>query len=237
MKLIIGINYNRIRNCRKDFITNPTRVNTLSHWSIFLVVELEYGYFSKDNREYVITRPDTPTPWINYLGNSEYCAMISNTAGGYSFHIDPRNRRITRYRYNNMPVDRPGRYIYIRDSKTGAYWSPTWQPTLSKLDSYECRHGLGYSKFSSSFEEIDAEVTYFVPNDNNLEIWVLKLKNTSLSQDRLLKTFSYSEFCLWEAPRDQNDLQSIQFVGISRFNNNAILYHLFDESTGYAFFA
>jgi cellobiose phosphorylase len=201
------------------------------------VVDLEYGHFSKDNMEYIITRPDTPTPWINYLGNSEYCAMISNTAGGYSFHIDPRNRRITRYRYNNMPTDRPGRYIYIRDSKTGEYWSPTWQPTLSKLDSYECRHGLGYTKFSSSFSGIEAKVTYFVPPDNNVEIWVLTLKNTSLSQDRLLKVFSYCEFCLWEASRDQNDLQSIQFLGISRFNNNAILYHFFDESTGYAFYA
>jgi len=197
---------------------------------------LEYGYFSKDNREYVITRPDTPTPWINYLGNSEYCAMISNTAGGYSFHIDPRNRRITRYRYNNMPTDRPGRYIYIKDSMTGEYWSPTWQPTLTMLDNYVCRHGLGYTKVSSLKSLIQSEVTYFVPTDSNLEIWVLTLKNTSLSEDRWLKVFSYSEFCLWEATRDQNDLQSVQFLGISRFNNNVILYHLFDESTGYAFF-
>ncbi|MFW9834632.1 MAG: GH36-type glycosyl hydrolase domain-containing protein [Candidatus Thorarchaeota archaeon] len=197
---------------------------------------MEYGHFSEDNKEYVITRPDTPTPWINYLGNSEYCAMISNTAGGYSFHLDPRNRRITRYRYNNMPTDRPGRYIYIRDSNTGEYWSPTWQPTLSKLDSYECRHGLGYTTFSSSISDIETKVTYFVPPDNNLEIWKITLKNTSLSQDRWLKVFSYCEFCLWEAPRDQNDLQSSQFLGISRFNNNAILYHFFDESTGYALF-
>jgi cellobiose phosphorylase len=200
------------------------------------VVDLEYGHFSEDNKEYIITRPDTPTPWINYLGNSEYCAMISNTAGGYSFHLDPRNRRITRYRYNNMPTDRPGRYIYIRDSNTGEYWSPTWQPTLSKLDSYECRHGLGYTKFSSSFSDIETKVTYFVPPDNNLEIWKITLMNTSLSQDRWLKVFSYCEFCLWEAPRDQNDLQSSQFLGISRFNNNAILYHFFDESTGYVIF-
>ncbi|MFW9848179.1 MAG: GH36-type glycosyl hydrolase domain-containing protein [Candidatus Thorarchaeota archaeon] len=197
---------------------------------------MEYGYFSDDHREYIITRPDTPTPWINYLGNSEYCAMISNTAGGYSFHIDPRNRRITRYRYNNIPTDRPGRYIYIRDSKTGEYWSPTWQPTLNKLDKYECRHGLGYTKLSSSLSDIDTEATYFVPVDNNLEIWFLSITNKS-SEEKNLKVFSYSEFCLWDATRDQNDLQSIQFVGISRFDNNSILYHLFDESTGYAFFA
>ena len=201
------------------------------------MVDLEYGHFTTDHREYVITRPDTPTPWINYLGNSEYCAMISNTGGGYSFHIDPRNRRITRYRYNNMPMDRPGRYVYIRDSVTGEYWSPTWQPTLAKLDKYECRHGLGYTKISSSFSGIESEVSYFVPVGSNLEIWTLTLKNTS-SQKREFKVFSYSEFCLWDATRDQNDLQSIQFVGISRFNkDNCILYHLFDESTGYAFFA
>jgi cellobiose phosphorylase len=199
------------------------------------VVDLEYGYFSKDYREYAITKPDTPTPWINYLGNSEYCAMISNTAGGYSFHKDPRNRRITRYRYNNIPTDRPGRYIYIRDSKTGKYWSPTWQPTLTKLDSYECRHGLGYTKISSSLYGIESNVNYFVPVDHNLEIWTITLKNTS-SEDMYLKIFSYCEFCLWDAARDQNDLQSIQFVGISRYNDGAILYHFFDENTGYAFF-
>jgi cellobiose phosphorylase len=200
------------------------------------VVDLEYGHFSKDYREYVITKPDTPTPWINYLGNSEYCAMISNTAGGYSFHIDPRNRRITRYRYNNIPTDRPGRYLYIRDSKTGRYWSPTWQPTLTKLDSYECRHGLGYTKISSSGHGIESIVTYFVPVGHNVEIWSMTLKNTT-SDEMYLKIFSYCEFCLWDATRDQNDLQSIQFVGISRYNDGAILYHFFDESTGYVFFA
>ena len=197
---------------------------------------MEYGKFSKDYREYIITKPDTPTPWINYLGSSEYCAMISNTAGGYSFHKDPRNRRITRYRYNNIPTDRPGRYIYIRDDKTGKYWSPTWQPTLSKLDCYECRHGLGYTKIASSYQGVESEVTYFVPVDHNLEIWIISLKNTS-SEEMFLKIFSYCEFCLWDATRDQNDLQSIQFVGISRYNDGTIFYHYFDENTGFAFFA
>lgn len=232
----IGIYFIRIQNHRKDFTPNPIRVNTSKPKLIFSVVDLEFGNFSKDHREYIIARPDTPTPWINYLGNSEYCAMISNTAGGYSFHIDPRNRRITRYRYNNIPMDRPGRYIYIRDSKTGEFWSPTWQPTFSKLDRYECRHGLGYTKISSSMSDISAEITYFVPVDNNLEIWFLSIKNNSSFQKEL-KVFSYCEFCLWDATRDQNDLQSIQFLGISRFNNNSILYHFFDESTGFAFFA
>ena len=197
---------------------------------------MEYGHFSSDYREYVIIRPDTPTPWINYLSNSEYCAIISNTAGGYSFHVDPRDRRVLRYRYNNLPVDRPGRYLYIRDNQTGEYWSPTWQPTVKELAAYECRQGLGYTKISSSRSGIEAEVTYFVPLDENLEIWMLTLKNTS-SEKKELTVFSYAEFCLWQAFRDLTDLQSIQGVGVARCEDGVIFYHFFDLSTGYAFFA
>jgi cellobiose phosphorylase len=200
-----------------------------------MAIRLDYGYFSDDDREYIITRPDTPTPWINYLSNSEYCAMISNTAGGYSFHIDPRDRRILRYRYNNLPPDRPGRYLYIRDNETGEYWSLSWQPTLTNLDSYECRHGLGYTKISSSYLGIESEVTFFVPLDDNLEIWKLTLKNKA-SQSRKITLFSYAEFCLWQAPSDQNNLQSFQFRGIAKCEDGVILYHFFDVCTGYAFF-
>jgi cellobiose phosphorylase len=197
---------------------------------------MEYGYFSRDDKEYVIVKPDTPTPWINYLSNNEYCAIISNTAGGYSFHIDPRERRILRYRYNNLPVDRPGRYLYIRDSKTGKYWSPTWQPVLKKLSAYECRHGLGYTKISSSYSSIEAEVTYFVPLDDNLEIWMLTLKNAS-SEEKELSVFSYAEFCLWQAFNDLTDLQCSQGLGVARYEKDAIFFNFFDVSTGYAFFA
>jgi cellobiose phosphorylase len=197
---------------------------------------MEYGYFSRDDKEYVIVRPNTPTPWINYLSNNEYCAIISNTAGGYSFHRDPRDRRILRYRYNNLPVDRPGRYLYIRDNKTGKYWSPTWQPVLKKLSAYECRHGLGYTKISSSHSDIEAEVTYFVPVDDNLEIWMLTLKNAS-SEEKELSVFSYAEFCLWQAFNDLTDLQCSQGLGVARYEDDAIFFHFFDVSTGYAFFA
>jgi cellobiose phosphorylase len=199
-------------------------------------IGLDYGYFSPDDREYVITRPDTPTPWINYLSNNEYCAIISNTAGGYSFHIDPKDRRILRYRYNNLPADRPGRYLYVRDDKTGEFWSTTWQPVQKKLGAYECRHGLGYTKISSSYAGIEAQVTYFVPLDENLEIWMLTLRNAS-PDERELRVFSYAEFCLWRALSDQNDLQYIQGVGVARREEDVIFYHLFDLSTGYAFFA
>jgi cellobiose phosphorylase len=199
-------------------------------------VQMQYGHFSPDYREYVAVRPDTPTPWINYLSNSEYCAIISNTAGGYSFHKDPRDRRILRYRYNNLPLDRPGRYLYVRDSKTGKYWSPTWQPVLQKLDTYECRHGLGYTKISSSYSDIEAEITYFVPVDENLEVWMLTLKNAS-SKERELNVFSYAEFCLWQAFNDLTDLQCSQGLGVAGYEDDAIFFHFFDVSTGYAFFA
>jgi cellobiose phosphorylase len=133
-------------------------------------------------------------------------------------------------------MDRPGRYLYIRDNKTGEYWCPTWQPVPKELSAHECRHGLGYTKISSSYDDIEAEVTYFVPLDENLEIWMLTLKNAS-PEEKELAVFSYAEFCLWHADRDQNDLQSIQGVGVARYEEGVIFHHLFDLSTGYAFFS
>ena len=124
-----------------------------------------------NNREYVITQPDTPLPWINYLGCEAYFGLISNTAGGYSFYRDARLRRLTRYRYNNAPFDVGGRYLYIRDNDTGKFWSPSWQPTRTKLDKYECRHGMGYTTIGSSCNKIEAQTTYFVPLGETLEIW------------------------------------------------------------------
>lgn len=202
----------------------------------YMVNELKYGYFDNQRKEYVITKPDTPTPWINYLSNIEYCAMISNCAGGYSFHIDPKDRRILRYRYNNLPYDRPGRYIYIRDEASSEYWSPSWQPVMKKLDNYECRHGLGYTIIKSSKEDLEAMVTYFVPLADNLEIWELTIENQS-SENKKLKIFSYAEFCLWRAEADQNDLQYIQNVAYTEIVDDVIYYSLYDRHTGYAFFA
>src|SRR5512139_330212 len=124
---------------------------------------MRYGHFDDANREYVITRPDTPLPWINYLGTEEYFGLISNTAGGYSFFKDARLRRLTRYRYNNAPLDMGGRYIYLRDNSNGYFWSPTWMPVRRNLDSYECRHGMGYTKITSTSQEIMAQIRYFVP--------------------------------------------------------------------------
>jgi cellobiose phosphorylase len=170
-----------------------------------------YGYFDADAREYVITRPDTPTPWINYLGEGRYGGIISNTAGGFSFDRDPRNRRVTRYRYNSIPADQPGRYIYIRDTQDGEFWSPTVQPVPErKLTGYECRHGAGYTRISSSFKGIAASVLYFVPpappeETCPCELWVLTLRNTT-KRKRVLRTFSYAEYSFWDAVIDQQNV-------------------------------
>ncbi|MFX0016254.1 MAG: GH36-type glycosyl hydrolase domain-containing protein [Promethearchaeota archaeon] len=197
---------------------------------------MSYGNFSSDEKEYVITKPDTPTPWINYLSNSNYCAMISNTGGGYSFHIDPRDRRILRYRYNNIPMDRPGRYIYIRDNQTSEFWSPTWQPILMNLDEYQCRHGLGYTIIKSRYKGVNTKITYFVPLTDDLEIWMFTIKNNT-DGHKDFSIFSYAEFCLWRALGDQNDLQYIQNVAVANYDENGIFYSLFDLSTKFAFFA
>lgn len=187
---------------------------------------MKYGYFDEKNKEYVITRPDTPAPWINYLGQDEYCAMISNTAGGYSFHKDPRDRRITRYRYNNIPMDRPGRYLYLRDNSAKEYWSLTWSPTNKDLREYgyECRHGLGYTQISSCYRHIETGATYFVPLDENLEVWIVKVKNNG-TKERDFSLFSYVEFCLWNAIMDMQDFQ--YSLNISRAEcEGSTIYHL-----------
>src|SRR5215468_9614099 len=135
---------------------------------------MKYGYFDDQQREYVITQPDTPLPWINYLGCQAYFGIISNTAGGYAFYRDARLRRLTRYRYNNAPFDLGGRYLYLRDAQTGAYWSPSWQPTQTALDGYTCRHGLGYSVIGSRHAGIAAETLFLVPEGETLEAWRLR---------------------------------------------------------------
>ena len=162
---------------------------------------MNYGYFDKHNREYVITRPDTPTPWFNYLGSGGFSGIISNNAGGLSFYKDPSNMRVTRYKFDSLPVDRPGRYVYIKDMESGEYWSPTWQPVLKDLDDYECRHGMGYTKIKGVYSCIEADTTYFVPHGKDYEIWRMKIKNSS-NRARKLKLFTYLEFSFYDAKYD-----------------------------------
>lgn len=178
-----------------------------------------YGYYDADAHEYVITRPDTPTPWLNYLGQGGYGGIISNTGGGYSFDRDPRNRRVTRYRYNAIPADQPGRYVYLRDQETGAYWSPTWQPVPQvRLDSYECRHGAGNTRIVSEHAGIRAELLYFVPPDQPAgaacELWVLRVRNLD-DRPRRLAAFTYAEFGFWDAITDQQNLDWAQQIVFS----------------------
>ncbi len=173
---------------------------------------MRYGHFDDRRREYVIVRPDTPLPWINYLGGDAFVGIISNTAGGYSFYRDARLRRLTRYRYNDVPVDGNGRYVYVRDEEDGTYWSPTWQPTRRDLQGYSCRHGLGYTVIGASYVGIDAETTYFVPLDETLEIWSMRLTNCRDEPARL-SLYSAVEFCLWNALEDATNFQRNLNIG------------------------
>ena len=165
---------------------------------------MKYGYFDDQNKEYVITTPRTPLPWINYLGCGEFFTLISNTCGGYTFCRDARLLRLTRYRYNNIPADTNGKYIYIKDGDT--VWNPGWQPVKTELDSYECRHGLGYSRFTSSLQDVEASLLTFIPVKDNCEIQQLTLTNHS-AQAKQLSLFSYVEWCLWDADDDMKNFQ------------------------------
>jgi cellobiose phosphorylase len=165
-----------------------------------------FGHFDDEAREYVIRRPDTPLPWINYLGSEEFFGIISNTAGGYAFYRDARLRRLTRYRYNNVPTGMGGRYLYVRDRASGDVWSPSWQPVRADLEDYRCRHGLGYTVIDSVRTKIAAETLFFVPLGESLEIWRTRITNRRRAPASL-SLFSAVEFCLWDAWEDQTNLQ------------------------------
>jgi cellobiose phosphorylase len=184
---------------------------------------MKYGYFDDRLREYVITRPDTPLPWINYLGCQAYFGIISNTAGGYSFYRDARLRRLTRYRYNNAPYDFGGRYIYLRDDASGEFWSPSWQPTQRKLENYSCRHGMGYTIIRSKYQGIETSTRYFVPLDENLEIWQMTVANRR-SETAELSVFSLIEFCLWDAQDDSTNFQRNFNIGEVEIEDG-VIYH------------
>ena len=184
---------------------------------------MKFGYFDDLNREYVITRPDTPLPWINYLGCQEYFGIISNTAGGYSFYRDARLRRLTRYRYNSVPLDSGGRYVYLRDNESQGFWSPSWQPTRNELEDYTCRHGMGYTVIGSKFKGIEAHTRYFVPLNENLEIWQLTVTNRRAAR-ATLSAFASIEFCLWDAQDDATNFQRNFSIGEVEIEDG-VIYH------------
>ena len=164
----------------------------------------EFGYFDDSAREFVTVTPATPYPWINYLGNNDFFSLISNTAGGYSFYKDAKFRRITRYRYNGVPMDNGGRYFYIKDGD--CIWNPGWKPCKTPLDSYECRHGMGYTRITGEKNGVQASVLFFVPENTWAEVQKVTLTNKS-SETKSLKLFSFVEWCLWNAQTDMENFQ------------------------------
>ncbi|MGN0514576.1 MAG: GH36-type glycosyl hydrolase domain-containing protein [Lachnospiraceae bacterium] len=171
---------------------------------------MKFGYFDDTNREYVITTPKTPLPWINYLGCENFFSLMSNTCGGYCFYKDAKLLRITRYRYNNVPYDTGGHYYYINDN--GTIWNPGWQPSKTELDEYSCRHGMGYSVFTGKKNDVKTQVTAFVPIGNNCEVHKVTITNEG-SSDKEVKLFSFVEFCLWNAMDDMTNFQRNLSIG------------------------
>ena len=195
---------------------------------------MKYGYFDDKNKEYVITNPKTPSAWTNYLGDTNYGALISNNAGGYSFEKSGANGRIIRYEFNSF--DEPGRYIYLKDNKTNDYWSASWGPVHKDLKKYksEVRHGIAYSIFNSTYNNIQTSTTYFVPLNKKYEVWYLKVTNNSKVNKDLTIT-GYCEFtnnCNYE--QDLVNLQYSLFISRTYFNKNRIrqiLYQLHPENS------
>jgi cellobiose phosphorylase len=181
----------------------------------------EYGHYDDAAREYVITDPATPWPWINYLGNEDFFSLISNTAGGYAFYRDAKFRRITRYRYNGVPMDAGGRYFYVKDGDT--VWSPGWKPCKTPLDSYECRHGMSYTRITGAKDGVEASVLFFVPLKAHCEVQKLTLTNTS-DAPKSLKLFSFVEWCLWNAATDMENFQRNFSTGEVEIEGSTI-YH------------
>ncbi len=189
---------------------------------------MKYGYFDDKAREYVISTPKTPLPWINYLGNKEFFSLISNTCGGYTFYKDAKLLRLTRYRYNNVPYDNNGKYFYIKDitdPDNETIWNPGWQPVKTPLDAYECRHGLGYSRFRSSKNSVRVDLLTFVPMNDNCEISKITITNDKNVNARL-SLFSYVEWCLWNADDDMKNFQRNLSTGeVEVARGGSVLFH------------
>lgn len=194
---------------------------------------MNYGYFDEKSKEYVITRPNTPGPWANYLGSPEYGAIISNNAGGYSFVKSGANGRIIRYRFNSINMDQPGRYIYVRDKETKDFWTTSWQPVGKDLSLYEseCHHGTAYTNMLARYDNIKTETLYYVPLDKAYEVWRLRITNND-TKDRSLSIFGYVEFTNESNyEQDSVNLQYTQFITRTEFINNKIIQHI-NENVG-----
>ena len=189
---------------------------------------MKYGHFDVKRREYVIDRVDVPVSWTNYLGVEELCAVVNHTAGGYLFYQSPEHHRITRFRPNGVPMDRPGHYLYLRDDETGEYWSVSWQPCGGPLKDYRCRHGLSYSVYECVRGGIRAAQTLFIPRGESVELWDLALENTS-GRPHSLSVYSYAEFSYHQIPIDNQNFQMSLYCAGSSCADGIIDYELFYE--------
>ena len=199
---------------------------------------MRYGRFDNERREYVIERPDVPVSWTNYLGVRDFCTVISHNAGGYSFYKSSEHHRITRFRQNGVPLDRPGHYVYVRDGASGDYWSISWQPVGKPLDQakYECRHGLSYSKFSCEYSSIRAEQTLFIPINDDVELWDVRLRNEGTAA-RELSVFGYVEFSFHHIEIDNQNLQMSLYASGADCKQDIIEYDFYYEPLTFHYFA
>ena len=199
---------------------------------------MQYGHFDNEKREYVIDRVDLPVSWTNYLGVKDLCVVVNHTAGGYMFYQSPEYHRVTRFRGNAVPMDRPGHYVYLRDAKDGDYWSISWQPVGKPLDQakYTCRHGMSYTTYECDYKGIKASQTLMVPMDDAVELWDVRLKNTT-DKERRLSVFSYCEFSFHHIMIDNQNFQMSLYCAGSSYDENIIEYDLFYEEFGYQYFA
>ena len=199
---------------------------------------MKFGYFDDEHQEYVIDRPDVPVSWTNYIGVKDLCTVISHNAGGYSFYKSTEHHRVTRFRQNGIPLDRPGHYVYIRDDETGEYWSLSWQPTGKDYNKakYICRHGLSYSKFQCDYNDIEGEQLLFIPIEDDVELWDVKIKNNGNKQRRL-SIFTYLEFSFHHVEIDNQNLQMSLYASGSNYKDDIIEYDFFYEPWTYHFFA
>jgi len=198
---------------------------------------MQYGYFDNEKREYVIERVDLPVSWTNYLGVKDLCVVVNHTAGGYMFYQSPEYHRVTRFRGNAVPMDRPGHYVYLRDAEDGDYWSISWQPVGKPLDQakYTCRHGMSCTTYECDYKGIKASQTLMVPMDDAVELWDVRLKNTT-DKERRLSVFSYCEFSFHHIMIDNQNFQMSLYCAGSSYEENIIEYDLFYEEFGYQYF-
>lgn len=198
---------------------------------------MQYGHFDNEKREYVIDRVDLPVSWTNYLGVKDLCVVVNHTAGGYMFYQSPEYHRVTRFRGNAVPMDRPGHYVYLRDAKDGDYWSISWQPVGKPLDQakYTCRHGMSYTTYECDYKGIKASQTLMIPMDDAVELWDVRLKNTT-DKERRISVFSYCEFSFHHIMIDNQNFQMSLYCAGSSYDENIIEYDLFYEEFGYQYF-